>query len=160
MEDLKIVDQRSATRFQRVRRLIVAHSSLFSAQGSVVASWRYRDGRRLGPYYRLAFRVGGRQRSLYLGKSETVAQKIRQLLGSLQKPLRETRQRRRLLAEALTGIRQTREQMRRRLAPLGIRLKGLELRGVDAWRRRTSWGRRALELGLPLPRLVPLLDFG
>ena len=40
----------------------------FACQGTVTTSWRTYRGRRLGPYYRLAWRENGRQRSIYLGR--------------------------------------------------------------------------------------------
>ncbi len=56
MEKAGFVDQKAAARFERV----LALSGRFAVQGSVVAGWRVYRGRRLGPYFRLAYRDGGR----------------------------------------------------------------------------------------------------
>ena len=83
-------------RFQRVSDFVGARAGAFSRQGVVVATWREYEGRRLGPYYRLAWREEGRQRSLYLGCSTWVVEKVRELLAGLQRELREGRVLRRL----------------------------------------------------------------
>jgi hypothetical protein len=44
--------------------LLAARPEVFARQGSVVASWRRRGTRTYGPYYRLIYREGGRQRSI------------------------------------------------------------------------------------------------
>ena len=51
----------------------LVNARLFAAQGSVVATWRNRGSKRFGPYYRLAYRRHGRQRSIYLGPDEAAA---------------------------------------------------------------------------------------
>ena len=63
---------------------IRSHADTFARCGSVVASYRTKNGRRCGPYYRLAYRSGGRQRSLYLGASEELVAQVRSLLTELQ----------------------------------------------------------------------------
>ena len=69
-------------------RLVSARRELFARQGSVVASYRYRTGRRFGPYYRLAYRDGGRQGSVYLGRAAAVVARVRHMLHDLQHLLR------------------------------------------------------------------------
>jgi len=63
---------------------IRTHAGIFARCGSVVASYRSKNGRRCGPYYRLAYRADRRQRSLYLGTSEELAAQVRSLLAELQ----------------------------------------------------------------------------
>ena len=69
LENRKSVDQKVAKIRQRVMDLIAANAELFAQQGAVVESWRKHGGRRLGPYFRLAYRIDGRRRSLSLRKT-------------------------------------------------------------------------------------------
>ena len=71
------VDQKTAARFERVRAAVMAEPRRFARQGSVVASWRVYAGRRLGPYLRLAYREGRRQRSIYLGRCAELVRRVR-----------------------------------------------------------------------------------
>ena len=66
------VDEKKTARFEREEPYVLAHGARFAHQGAVVASWQTYRGRRLGPYYWLAFRDSGRQRSIYLGRSLAV----------------------------------------------------------------------------------------
>ena len=69
---------------------IRTNADIFSRVGSVVATYRTRGNTRFGPYYRLIYRVDRRQRSLYLGRDEDLADQVRQLLNELQKRLATT----------------------------------------------------------------------
>ena len=53
-------------------RLLTRRPTRFARQGPGAATWRTSRGRRLGPYYRLAWRDRGRQRSIYLGRPVTL----------------------------------------------------------------------------------------
>ncbi len=153
-------DSRETARLERVRRFVTRHAQRFVGQGTVVAGWRSSGGRRLGPYYRLAYRHHGRQRSIYLGKSEGLAETVRRFLAALHEPLRVQRGFQRLQAAARASLRASKDLLRQHLAPLGLRLKGFEFRGLDACRRATRWGQLARQLGLPCPRRMPLPGFG
>jgi hypothetical protein len=158
--DLDAREQDECERFEKIRRLVARRARIFFRQGAVVASWRQWAGRRLGPYYRLAYREQGRQRSIYLGKSESLAEKVRQLLAAVQQPRREERCLERLQANARAALRATKDQLRKHLAVWGIRLKGSEFRGVSVWRHAPRWDEISRQLGLPCARLFPLLGFG
>ena len=80
--------------------LVSARPDLFARQGSVAATCRYRDGKRIGPYYRLAYREDGRQWSVYLGRAGAVVERVRQILHKLQQPLRQWRMFRRVDRQA------------------------------------------------------------
>jgi hypothetical protein len=95
-----------------------------------VATWRTYRGRRLGPYFRLAYRKGRRQLSIYLGRSAELAQRVRELLADLQKDHRWRRITRRMRAEIRKSFRRSLEYLDRQLAVLGIRRKGFEFRGM------------------------------
>ncbi len=69
LEKMRLVDQKRANTINRISGYILGLKSLFSRQGTVIATWRDYHGRKLGPYYRLAWRDSGRQCSLYLGAS-------------------------------------------------------------------------------------------
>jgi len=134
------VDQQMKKRFREVRAQILARQALFARQGSVVATWRSRAGRRFGPYFRVSYREcdgsGATQRCIYLGCSEALAQRVRELLEKLQARHRARRRRERLLAEARSDLARARRELRRTLAPLGVQVKGYDLRGAARAVRR------------------------
>ncbi|MHB1033729.1 MAG: hypothetical protein ACYC35_12830 [Pirellulales bacterium] len=102
MENPRPVDQLDQ-RFDDVRNHVLARRALFALQGTVVATWRTRGGRRAGPYYRLAYREAGRQQSIYLGRSARLADQVRVLLAELQASVRARNLFRRLKAHARAG---------------------------------------------------------
>ena len=130
MEKTGFVDQKAAARFERVRTVVLRERRRFAAQGSVVAGWRVYGGRRLGPYFRLAYREGGRQRSVYLGRCMELARRVRELLEGLKRPRRDRLLFARLIAQVRASLRCLKIERKQRLAALGIQLKGLEFRGV------------------------------
>ena len=139
-------------------RLISARPDLFARQGSVAATWRRRDGKRFGPYYRLAYREDGRQCSVYLGRAGAVVERVRQMLHDLQQPLRQWRMFRRIDRQARAALRASNARVTALLRPLGLRLRGFEVRG---WRRSPLrfWPPRRRPSSMPLastPRLPPL----
>ena len=76
LEFSRVVDQ-CGSPGERIAVLqkILAQAELLRHQGAVVATWRTQRGRTSGPFYRLAYRQGGRQRSIYLGRSALLARK-------------------------------------------------------------------------------------
>ena len=108
------------------------NASLFDRVGSVVATYRSRDGRRFGPYYRLIYRQNQRQRSLYLGPSEQLAGQVRELLAELQQRrnhLRLCRRAERLRMATLLQIKREFQQVARLY---GLRTNGWSVRGLRA----------------------------
>jgi hypothetical protein len=87
-------------------------------------------GRWLGPYFRLAYRDGARQRSIYLGRCVELARRVRELLAELQRPRRQRLVFARLVAQVRASLRSAKAEFERRLAVRGIRLEGFEFRGV------------------------------
>ena len=116
-------------RVDQVCGFVQGHLGVFSRQGAIVATWREHQGRKLGPYYRLAWREEGRQRSRYLGCSTWVVEKVRELLARVQQELRQGRQLRRLERTARAAMRWSKELLRKELGRLGLWLKGFEIRG-------------------------------
>lgn len=129
MENLDLVDEKDRAKLERVRAFVLNRPALFAGRGAVVASWKNWQGKRLGPYYRLAFREDGRQRSLYLGRSEALAEQVRRLLDGLHAPREERLVRKRLLAQARAEVRRVKKDLEREAAAVGIRMKGWEFRG-------------------------------
>ena len=62
------------------------NAQIFAQNGSVVATYRTRGTKRYGPYYRVAYRVAGRQCSIYIGRCKRLAIRARKLLARLQQP--------------------------------------------------------------------------
>ena len=112
-------------------RLIGARPELFARQGAVVATWRRRDGRTFGPYYRLAYRQDVRQCSVYLGRAGQLVTQVRQLLAALQRPMRQQRLHARVCRRIRSALRLQKRRCAALLRPFGLRLKGFEVRG---WR--------------------------
>jgi hypothetical protein len=114
---------------EQLLRFIGAHAGHLASQGSVHASWRTYQGRRLGPYYRLLFRIDGRQHSRYLGTDPAFADEIRCLLAHMQAPLREGRTLTRCRAQLRAALRLQKRELDGQLRRLGLYLKGSEIRG-------------------------------
>jgi hypothetical protein len=113
-------------------KAIRALKSVFSRQGTVVASYRTYNGRKLGPYYRLAYRIEGRQRSIYLGKSKKILRQVRRLLEKLQKPMQTKRHLRQAQKTFQEVLKKHMAQFRIDLLKVGLQLRGYAARG---WRR-------------------------
>ena len=116
---------------QRVDDLLAALPADISTQGSIVKSWRSYRGRRLGPYFRLAYRNGGRQRSLYLGADAELAAEVRQRLAQRQAAHRLSLMLHRQKQLVRKSLARHKNAWRRELAAVGLLLKGNEIRGLS-----------------------------
>ena len=135
------------SRFRRIAEKIASLKEVLARGGSIVASWRRRDGRRYGPYYRLAYRLDGRQQSIYLGGSVELVEKIRGLLGQLQEPLRLQRQLQQVRRAVTAAFRQVQADFKRVMQSRGFYTRGtLKVRG---WRQYKA----ALWMGRPFPEV-------
>ncbi len=124
------VDQKEIDRVKRLAVELGARGRLFARQGTVVATWRMHKGNRLGPYYRLAYREDGRQKSIYLGASAWVARQVRWLLARLQTPLRQGRSLERVRAVIRASLRRHQAQAQSLFGALGVQVKGLRYPGL------------------------------
>jgi hypothetical protein len=119
--------------YKTVAAKILAHHRLFARQGAVVPVWRSIDGRKCGPYYRLAYRDHlNRQRSIYLGPNKRLARDVKSLLDKLQTPLFHRRHSIRACAALRAGLRLHKIDWKSNLAARGLYLKGFTVRG---WRK-------------------------
>jgi hypothetical protein len=125
LEIRHFVDQRR----QRIGNFIDAHAEQLTHQGTIVSSFRCRGGQRVGPYYRLTFREGRNQRSLYLGNDMDLIAEARTVLQELQRPYRERRAVQRCKSAIRKALTHCRTELRRELARRGLRLQGHEVRG-------------------------------
>lgn len=133
MENCKVDDQLP----HPALRLIAARPDLFCRQGHVAASYRCRNGKRFGPYYRLSYREEGRQRSIYLGPAGELVERVRQALTTRQRPVTQYRLFDRMAEQIRSSLRIQRLRVGALLRPFGLRLKGAEVRG---WRlSRLRW---------------------
>ena len=148
MEKPRLVDQNRSAQADRLLAFVRGHAEVFARQGTLVAGWREYRGRRLGPYYRLAYREAGRQRSLYVGRSQGLIGLVRRLLERLQRPFRQSRLLGDLKVRARAALRGHKAVLRRHLAQWGIHLKGFEFRGL---RRFAALYRAAIHA---VPRLA------
>ncbi|HEV3084535.1 MAG TPA: hypothetical protein VGY66_32530 [Gemmataceae bacterium] len=125
LEKIDSVDQNIA----QVRRFLNQNVRLFSRSGSVQKSWRYYHGHRQGPFFRLAFRVERKQRSLYLGRSPRLAAEVHKVLEQLQAPRREQRALARQQVQVRVAFRLHKRVFDQELQKIGLFLKGNEIRG-------------------------------
>ena len=130
MENRKSVDQKAVVVRQRVMDLIAANSEVLTRQGAVVESWREYRGRRLGPYFRLAYRIDERQRSIYLGTDVKLAKNICELLADLHAPRRKRQALSRMRESARKNLAKHKDRLRKELAEVGLYQKGNEFRGL------------------------------
>lgn len=79
------------------------------SQGFVNPEFRYRSGRRWGPYYKLRWRQNGRQRVLYLGADEIAVSRIRKALEVWQQPVRLAKEAENLLRQTRTALKSLRD---------------------------------------------------
>ncbi len=83
------VDQHSDARYDRIAARISAARDLFRRQGAIVTTWRFRGPRKLGPYFRLAYRADGRQQSIYLGACSKLVENNAELNDAAVEPVLE-----------------------------------------------------------------------
>ncbi|MFH1923443.1 MAG: hypothetical protein ABIP48_26585 [Planctomycetota bacterium] len=153
MENRESVDQNS----HRALGLIAARPEVFARQGSVVAIWRRYRGRKLGPYFRLAYREAGRQCSVYLGRAGRVVEAVRGALAELQRPLKRFREYRKARAQIKASLGPVKRELDRRLRRVGLYMKGFEVRGwrtssLQSFARlclRKKWGRPLVQAVSP-----------
>jgi hypothetical protein len=93
-------------------------------QGFVAVEYR---GHR-GPFYKLRFRVDGRQAVKYLGQDVRFAARIRHELASLQARRRHVLELRRMSAEARKLLRETKRDLSGQFKEAGFTFHGLEIR--------------------------------
>jgi len=86
----------------------------------------------------LGYREEGRQRSIYLGRSEKLAEGVRRLLGDLQHENRWQRTLRRWYRLGRADLRVQKALWQKELVPYGLYLKGFEVRGWRNWKIRDA----------------------
>ena len=125
MEKREVVDQQ----VHPALALLAARPELFVRQGTVVASRRGRGTQSYGPYYRLTYRDGDRQCSLYLGREGTLVEQVRQALERLQQNRFQYQIIERMRRQTLASLRVQKLRTNTLLHPFGLRMKGFEVRG-------------------------------
>jgi hypothetical protein len=105
----------------------------FATQGTVVETWRTYRARRLGPYYRLAWRENGHQRAIYLGRQSPLVDEVRRLLHEAQtirRMIREHRRRQALFKQHVIRPLQRYVKEMFRLFGNGLYVKGSNIGGI------------------------------
>jgi hypothetical protein len=120
-------------RRQAIRALVAARAELFARQGVVATTWRMHKGQRLGPYFQLRYREGGRQRAVHLGADPHFACEVRTRLQALQAPRRQRRADDKERAQLYAIVRQQKRLLEAELHQVGLQMQGYEVRG---FRRR------------------------
>jgi hypothetical protein len=98
----------------------------------MVATWRTYRGRRLGPFFRIAYRESEMQKSIYIGNNPELVAAARELLAELQANERARRAVKRLQSATRASLRVAKLAWERDLREVGLHRKGFEVRG---WRR-------------------------
>ncbi len=107
------------------------NANIFAQCGSVVASYRTRGTKRYGPYFRVAYRVAGRQCSIYLGRCGRFADRARALLARLQHARDFRRKCRKAERDRRATLRRVIRRWQEMIRAYGLDLRGCEIRG---WR--------------------------
>jgi hypothetical protein len=112
--------------------LLNAHPRKFANVGLVVPTWKYYKGRKLGPYYRLQFRLQGRTRHVYLGREGPRVQAVRERLAELHAVLARRRMYDKMVKRARAQVHVDLAALQRQLAAAGLRSKAIQVRGLRA----------------------------
>lgn len=131
LENRQFVDQRREVIDEFIRR----HADALAVQGSVVATYRRRGDRRLGPYFKLTCRSAGRQVAVYVGDEEVLVTYVRERLATLQHFKRERRRSNKIRRVVRRHARANRLAMEAEFAKPGLYRKGHEIRG---WRSASA----------------------
>jgi hypothetical protein len=99
-------------------------------EATVAATWRWWRGLKFGPYWQVAYRERGRQKSIYLGRSDPLAEKVRRLLDDLRRPERERKAWSQLQAQARAELRRQKALWERELRARGLYSRGYAVRGM------------------------------
>jgi len=118
-------------------QLLAARPDTFARHAHIAASWRQRNGKKFGPYYRLAYRDGDRQQSIYLGCAGELVEEVRRRLAVLKRPRTQYQAVQQLQRKIRASLRIDKRNLSSLLVSYGLRLKGFELRGI----RISSLGR-------------------
>lgn len=140
------VDQHLDRRFRGVFESITASARPIARGGTLVASWRC--GRKHGPYWRLAYRDGGRQKSIYLGRCDPLVEQVRRVLDELRKSERQRQEFREMESQSRAALRRQKARWERELRARGLYTRGYAIRGTR--RLRADMIRRGCPL-LPAP---------
>lgn len=97
-------------------------------QGFVAVEFRRRSGRRCGPYYKLRWRVAGRQRVRYLGRNPVLVEHVQAALAAWQAPRRAQRASVALLRAARRALRAAKAAAAPRLVQEGQYFHGYSVR--------------------------------
>jgi hypothetical protein len=125
-----LVDQIVERRFQRIAEQMLAKAHLMAREATVVATWRWWRGLKFGPYWRVAYRDRGRQKSIYLGRSDVLAARVLRLLDDLRRPERERKAWSQLQAQARAELRHQKALWERELRVRGLYSRGYAVRGM------------------------------
>ena len=131
-------------------RCLAERPGLFRRRGSIVATYRRRNGRTFGPYYRLTYREDGHQRSIYLGGPGELLDQVREKLRLLQQPLKQFRLFNSLERESRASLRIEKAKLAMLLRSHGLSMKGFEVRGWRLSPLRPAASHPGIP-GLPLP---------
>ncbi|NLS96771.1 MAG: hypothetical protein GXX96_31945 [Planctomycetaceae bacterium] len=141
------------------------NAQIFARAGSVVAGYRNRGAVRYGPYYRVAYRVAGRQCSIYLGRCRKLADRARRLLARLQQPRNHRRLCRKADRQRRAAFRQVIRGWQATIRSFGLDLRGCEIRGwralgIPRFDKTTPLNALQKAAAALLRRPLPALDIG
>jgi hypothetical protein len=113
-----------------VLRFIKTFRPFLVKQGSVVTSWRRRDAKKAGPYFRLTCRDADEiQHSIYIGRDGNLVTEVRDILFALQQRRQQARELGRAGPVLRRALRASRRELDEELAVVGLSRRGAEIRG-------------------------------
>ena len=127
--------------------LSVKDYAALAEQGFVAPEFRTYAGKKLGPYFKLRWRSGGRQRVRYLGTDAARIARIKTVLAELQSPKQLIRELTQMMTEARAGLHDTKEILKPQCAAAGLMFHGFTLR-----KTASSAGPRPQDTRKTLPR--------
>ncbi len=95
--------------------------------------------RKLGPYFRLAYRADGRQQSIYIGACTKLVARVRALLADLQAVIRRHRAYRITRRELRTALRRRKAECDAVLRAHGLTPRGYDVRGFRRASSSVEW---------------------
>jgi hypothetical protein len=122
VEKSRFCDQNFSGRLEKIKSQILARQAVLAEKGNIVTTWRKHGDSISGPYFSLKYYDSGVQRSIYIGRSAELAEKVRLLLSKLQ----SHRTCRRLHKKIRASLRLQKARLKIDLQTHGYNLKGYE----------------------------------
>ena len=113
--------EKTLARCERLQRQLLENKELIARDGCLGAIWKTYRGKRLGPYYRVEFRLNRTTRTIYIGRDEELVKMVREMIDELKQSRREDRLIRQARTAARAALRRSLAETEVLAAPFGYR---------------------------------------